>query len=244
MKSLVFDIEGKFAHFRKFYTNSSSLSYSVPPRTTIEGLIGAILGYERDSYYKKLSSDNLYISVKKNRPTRNLTQTLNYIKATSVSQLYAPDEHTQIPFEIITGDMDENVSFRIYVASDEKYMDELQERLILKKFVYPPCLGTVFFQGDIDNVGICEIFTEKSDDYIEINSIVPAEKIKIIKIDDCQDSYQLIKEKMPKDFDENRGIKRAETYIFDQRGRAIELKINCLHYIIKYNNTTEKILFM
>ena len=51
MDLLVFDISGKFAHFRKYYTNSSSLTYLVPPRTSIYGLIAGILGLERDSYY-------------------------------------------------------------------------------------------------------------------------------------------------------------------------------------------------
>lgn len=65
MKIIIFELWGKFAHFRKFYTNSSSLSYSVPPRTTIEGIIAAILGYERDSYYEKFNPDNLYVAVRK-----------------------------------------------------------------------------------------------------------------------------------------------------------------------------------
>jgi len=243
MKSVVFDIEGKFAHYRKFYTNSSSLSYSLPPRTTIEGLIASILGYERDSYYKRLSSDKLHISVKKNRPTRSLTQTLNYIKATSVSQLYAPNEHTQIPFEIITGCYDDKVSYRIYVASDEPFMEELQERLIKNKFVYPPCMGTVFFQGDIENANICEIFCENSKGYVKVSSVVPSDEIEDLRIG----SYQLLKEKMPRDFDENRQIKKSGTYIFDQRGMDIELKLKNCYYAIKKHGSDdemENILFM
>lgn len=63
MKFLVFDLKGKFAHFRKFYTNSSSLSYLVPPRTVIEGMVAAILGFERDSYYDMFSAENLLVAV-------------------------------------------------------------------------------------------------------------------------------------------------------------------------------------
>lgn len=244
MKGVVFDIEGKFAHFRKFYTNSSSLSYSLPPRTTVEGLIASILGYERDSYYKKLSADKLHISVKKNVPTRSLTQTLNYIKATSVSQLYSPDEHTQIPFEILTGCCEEGkVSYRIYAASDEKFMEELQERLIKSKFVYPPCLGTVFFQGDVENACACEVLPDKSDEYVPISSAVPFEEITDIKVGE----YQLIKERMPRDFDENRQVGKSGAYIFDQRGTEIEVKLKNGHYVVKrygYNGKNENILFM
>ena len=240
MKIAVFDIEGRFAHFRKFYTNSSSLSYSVPPRTTIEGIIGAILGCERDSYYKKLSSEKLHISVKKNKPTRSITQTLNYIKATSPSQLYAPDEHTQIPFEIITGWGEESVSYRIYAASKESYMDELRDRLVSERYVYPPSLGTVFFQGYIKNIPCVDITLQESNSYVSIDSVAPLHNIKEIEIGE----YQLIKEKMPKDFDENREIKKAETYIFDQRGCPVKFKVKDNYYNIKLKYGEEKIIFM
>ncbi|KPA09783.1 CRISPR-associated protein Cas5 domain protein, partial [Candidatus Magnetomorum sp. HK-1] len=39
LKILSFRLNGRFAHFRKFYTNSSSLSYFVPPRTAIIGML-------------------------------------------------------------------------------------------------------------------------------------------------------------------------------------------------------------
>ena len=58
MEILAFNIRGKFAHFRKFYSNSSALSYFIPPRTTIIGLIAGMLGLERDSYYEDFSLDN------------------------------------------------------------------------------------------------------------------------------------------------------------------------------------------
>ncbi len=112
MKVIVFDLYGKFAHFRKFYTNSSSLSYSIPPRTTIEGMIGALLGYDRDSYYEILGADKLKIAVKKMSKTRKIMQSLNYIKADSPGKLKFPKEHTQIPFEILVGD--EIIKYRIY----------------------------------------------------------------------------------------------------------------------------------
>ena len=39
-----FRYHAKFGHFRKPYSNVSSLSYPFPPRTALAGLIGAILG--------------------------------------------------------------------------------------------------------------------------------------------------------------------------------------------------------
>lgn len=244
MKGVVFDIEGRFAHFRKFYTNSSSLSYSLPPRTTVEGMIASFLGYERDSYYEKMSSEKLHIAVKKNLPTRSVTQTINYIKATSVSKLNAPDEHTQIPFEIITGcDNECKVSYRIYVASDEGYMDELQDRLVHNKFVYPPSLGTVFFQGSVENAHRCEISPGMEVGYVKISSVVSAEEIKEIEFGE----YQLVKERMPRDFGVDRQIKKSGSYIFDQRGRMLQVKLKGEYYEVNICgelSENENIVFM
>lgn len=47
-KMLVFDVWGDYAHFRRFYTTTSPLSFPIPPRTALCGLIGAIIGLEKE----------------------------------------------------------------------------------------------------------------------------------------------------------------------------------------------------
>ena len=47
MKVLVFDIYGDLAHFRKFYTTSSPLTFPFPPPSTIKGMLGAIIGVDK-----------------------------------------------------------------------------------------------------------------------------------------------------------------------------------------------------
>jgi CRISPR-associated protein Cas5h len=52
MKVLVFDITSDYAHFRKPYTTTSALTYSVPPRTAIVGLVGNIIGVKSGGFGK------------------------------------------------------------------------------------------------------------------------------------------------------------------------------------------------
>jgi CRISPR-associated protein, Cas5h family len=59
------------AHFRKVYSNSTSLSYYFPPRTTVLGIVAAALGLPRDSYYDKLNQLNVGVSAV--TPLRKLT---------------------------------------------------------------------------------------------------------------------------------------------------------------------------
>ncbi|MDI3548462.1 MAG: CRISPR-associated protein Cas5h [Halanaerobiales bacterium] len=60
-KVLAFDLKGDYAHFKKYYTTTSPLTFSLPPKTVIYGIVGAILGFskERDNkeYYLNFFQD-------------------------------------------------------------------------------------------------------------------------------------------------------------------------------------------
>ena len=203
MRGVIFDIESKYAHFRKVYTNSSSLTYSVPPRTTLEGIIAAILGYERDTYYKMLDSSSVNIAVKKNCPTYTMTHTLNYIKAVSPGELVKPKKHTQIPVEILAAEA--NVSYRVYVAGDSfEDLETLIRRIKHEKYVFPPTMGTAFFLADISFVAeadfkdILQMKQYRSQQLLTQN----CRKLDLGIAMDSRHEMSLYKEKMPKDFGE------------------------------------------
>ena len=42
MKILTFRLQGKMAHFRRYYSNSSALTYTIPPRTTVLNIAGLL----------------------------------------------------------------------------------------------------------------------------------------------------------------------------------------------------------
>lgn len=230
MDFLVFDLKGKFAHFRKFYTNSSSLSYSVPPRTTLEGLIAAVLGYERDSYYEILNSEKLNIGLRKLSPTRKIVQSLNYIKATSASHVVKPKEHTQVPFEIVTSD--DNLEYRAYVNHvDEGIMEELEDRLRNNRFYYVPYFGVASFNLSIEFKGRFHGSPKINEDFVEISSIVRRSLIKEGGLDVNIEGI-LVKEKMPRDFLKDRIVKEIEDYIFEEGGRPLRVKLSSNYYEI------------
>jgi CRISPR-associated protein Cas5h len=242
MDCLIFDIEGKFAHFRKIYTNSSSLSYIVPPRTTIVGMIAGILGRERDSYYEEFSSDKLHISVKVESKIYSIMQTLNYIKATSPKGIFKPKDHTQIPFEALTSQG--NIRYRIYVASDDKtILEELEERLVNERYVYPPYLGVAFFTGSINYIDKAEIKKEEDDKFIPISTVVNVEYVSQLDISSIEDIVML-KELMPRDFKEGRNICKSSSYLVTQEPRNIIARLSVPYFIADYNGNIENIVFM
>lgn len=222
MKIVVFDIHGKFAHFRKFYTNSSSLTYGVPPRTTIAGMIAAILGLERDSYYDKFSSERLKIGVRKLSGTKKLLQTLNYLKATSSSELINPKDHTQVPFEILMGE--NNLGYRIYLSYEEvDLLNEIEERLKDNRVFFPPYLGSASFSCRLSYIDTFEGESCVDEDYTSISTVLRADYVE--EIDILSYSGRLIKERMPIDFFEGRRIKEVASYIYDDKGCPIDVKL-------------------
>ncbi|MCL6626189.1 MAG: CRISPR-associated protein Cas5 [Alicyclobacillus shizuokensis] len=141
---VVFEMSGRMAHFRKVHTNSSSLTYLVPPRTTLSGIIAAILGLERDSYYEWLGPKNSRLTVSLRTPVRTVMQTMNNLFVKSTSDLSGFNGHTQVPTELVIPQAGEDVvTYRVYFShTDSDVMSELGERIVGHKPVYPVSLGT------------------------------------------------------------------------------------------------------
>ena len=70
MKVLVFDVWADYGHFRKYYTTSSPLTFSIPPPPTVAGMLGAIVGSPRDRYLVDFSMGQLLLGIGIPRPTR------------------------------------------------------------------------------------------------------------------------------------------------------------------------------
>lgn len=244
---LIFDIMGYAAHFRKFYTNSSSLTYSVPPRTTLAGLISAILGIERDTYYNNFSVDKVDIAVKKNTKTRKILQSVNYMKITKKSEFEFPQNHTQIPFEMVLGDKG-NVSYRIYFSSkDIDIMDELEDRIKTQKCYYTPSLGAAPFNCNVKYIDRVKGEIKDKKDVIKIASIIPINKIEnegIVISEIKMNETMMVKERMTREFKDGREIKSVESYIYDENTNPLPVNLKDKYVKLSYKGIEENILFM
>lgn len=234
MKILIFDIRGKAAHFRKYYTNSSSLTYTIPPRTALMGIIGAMLGYERDSYYEILNSNKANIAIKKLENSKKIIQTVNYMLIKTPKDIIEPKKHTQIPFEILAGE--KGVGYRVYFHHENKdIMDDLENRIRNKKYYYSPYLGAAPFSCHAEFVDCVQgNFIEKNKE-IYISTAVNNEYIVKNSIDIYSENLVLMREKMPKDFTKERYLQNTASYIFDDNGIPIKMELNICAIGIQYN---------
>jgi len=152
MKVLVFDVSSDYAHFRQPYSTTSSLTYAIPPRTAIFGLIGAILGIEsggfgRSNHFEVLENAGLKTSVRILSPIKKVRFNMNYTytKSDIVTKKVL---HIQVPVEMIKAPV-----YRIYVSGDEELLGELENIVKNKECHYTPYLGISEFIATIRYVG-------------------------------------------------------------------------------------------
>ena len=71
-KLIVFDIWGRYAHFKKIYVTTSALSYGVPFKTSVYGLVGAILGLDnhKNDYLNHFHESNCKIGIRVINPVK------------------------------------------------------------------------------------------------------------------------------------------------------------------------------
>jgi len=185
---IIFDLTGAFAMFRKFYTNSSSLSYPFPPRTTVAGLIAGLLGYERDTYSEDLSLERCDIAVSVRVPVRRVMQTVNYVMTEARSSVWARNAGgfdgsaggIQTPVEWVFPKLDEpRLRYRIYVHHKEpEFAKRLDGTLCEGAYVYPPYLGMSECLGEVEHVATLEDWElSVRDEEIPLSTVVPSAAI-------------------------------------------------------------------
>lgn len=135
---ICFKISGKFAHFRKFYTNSSSLSYLIPPRTVIIGMLGAILQLPKDSYYEVFNEENCKISVaiaptasiKKSTQSINMLHS-NYYKFLDDGKTLFKSINSACKMELLISTPGHFIEYFVHVAvpPGSSFFTSLEERL-------------------------------------------------------------------------------------------------------------------
>lgn len=189
---LIFDISGKYATFKVPETTRAAITFPFPPRTALMGMIGAIMGLERNSYWMKDSPyRDALVALEVLKPGRkwgitvNFTQTKNsmIIKSRGVT-LPIPKKprlqrgmNTQQRLDLLV-----EPKFRVYFSiDDESIMTELEHALSNHLYAYPAYLGHANFLAEIDFIGRSGFSKMKRGKY-EVPTVVPISSDNHLKI--------------------------------------------------------------
>lgn len=231
---LIFDIQGEYGHFRKYNTTTSPLTYSIPTRTAIAGIMGAILGMERElrdgvypdgaepvqEFFSKDHSDiavQIMRSVKKENIGFNLINTKNWNTYYTI-----PIGRTQIEFELV-----KDVYYRIYIAMEDKTkFKELSERIVNKRHHFTPYLGLAQFTAQIDFVRMAEAqWMQGNDEFNEIITAVNMTKLQGKPPVEFQREHFYSANNMPIAMNRDREVLEYSEVLIEKNGNPLKVKV-------------------
>lgn len=154
MKVVVFDYSARFGHFLRAEANRNALSYPVPPRTVLLGVLGAVLGLSKDEPQEVLAGAQVALSgpvpqqhwhkanLRKDPPS----QLPPVIKAKDKGSSSA-QRNTIIPQQWLW-----KPRYRVWASLPEKHHAEFASRLRERRWYFSPCMGLSEMMADLSNV--------------------------------------------------------------------------------------------
>lgn len=255
MEILSFSVEGKFAHFRKFHGNNTAMSYSLPPRTTITGLLAALLGEPREAYHAEFQHDKLKIGIRVETEVKKSFHRLNFLKVVGKEDFSGQKGRIQTPFEVVTGNklQEDMVRYRIYLAAGEppETFERLKKALLSGTQHYHLSLGIAAFSAFINRVTLSTgTLRQANNEWVEIHSACNSEQV--LEIDFPEEAYLKFsfveEELLPADFiggDKGREVYRMNRILFATRPMPLRVKLSGSYTELPLaDGTTENIQFL
>ncbi|MGC9366073.1 MAG: type I-B CRISPR-associated protein Cas5b [bacterium] len=243
-KILVFQIWGDYGHFRKNYTTSSPLTHSIPPRTALCGLIGAILGLEKNNneYLSYFTLDKAKIALRLINPVKKVHISENLIdtKSSKGIGMNLIENRTQIRFEFLK-DQKYKVYFWHY---DNDLYKRLKKYLQQHKSVYTPCFGLSENIVNFKFIGEYDVIA-KSPATEFIHSVIPTEKIEEKAGIDFDSQGEYFSLRLPCEMNQERIITKYSDILFERNGNPIKVKMIESYFDINYDDgIKENIVFI
>jgi CRISPR-associated protein Cas5h len=218
----VFDIAGDMAHFRRQYSITTALTYVVPPRTALCGLVGAILGLPKqdNEYLCSLTDNEAVFSLQVLAPIRTGHVSINLLdtKGSPTFRPKAVNPHTTMRYEVVRGPR-----YRVFFGHSS-LAEKVVATLRSGETHYTPCLGLAWmiawFDGQLESV---------RGELVE-GDATQRSFVSPIRADDLQAEvqwqdgvYQRLR--MPAEMQTDRLVTRYEHYIIETTGRIIETSL-------------------
>ncbi|SEJ66322.1 CRISPR-associated protein Cas5h [Cyclobacterium xiamenense] len=235
--AIVFDIWGKFAHFKKIYVTTSALSYSIPFKTSIYGIVSAILGLE--------NSDNAYLRYFQEGECQIGIQVINPIRLQRININLSPspgpikDNRKPTLMEFVT-----DPHYRIYFQHrDESIMANLKNSLQKKLSVFTPVLGLANCLANFSYIGEEKI--KRADGEEVIHTVIP--KFELISFDQnywTENAIHIQEQDMyPLEMNDQREVTKRSTILFDLNGKPIRV-VSKNHYKMHLNGNNIGLMLM
>ena len=214
---VIFDVASDLAHFRRQYAITTALTYPIPPRTALCGLVGAVLGLPKNESLAHFEDSEAVFGLQILSPLRVGHVSINLVdtKQNPTFRLKAVNPRTTMRYEVLR-----QPRYRV-MFSHRTLSGQLAASLKHGESCYTPCLGLAWMIAWFgDGVQIAEA-EEVTDD------TAPQEFVSPVRSDDLQSEiawnadgvYQRVR--LPAVMRPNREVARYEAYVIDATGRSI-----------------------
>ena len=219
----IFEIAGDIAHFRRQYAITTALTYVVPPRTALCGLVGAILGLSnRDNQYLEFFGDDhavFGLQIINRVRTGHVSLNLLDTKGSPVFRPKAVNPHTTMRYEVIRCPR-----YRVIFAHPE-LSSELVATLRSGESRFTPCLGLAWM------IAWFEGKPEMTTGELVVGDQTRRSFVSPVRVDDLQGAvnwhdgglYQRLR--MPAEMQTDRLVTRYEHYLVETTGLGIETSL-------------------
>jgi CRISPR-associated protein Cas5h len=215
MNVVCFRYFGKIGHFLRAEANANGISYPVPPRTILLGLVGAVLGLTKDEPQVKLAGAELAVGGDlpkrfwhKTNARKDPPAPLPYRVKKADKGNASEQRNFRFPQEWLW-----RPDFRIWAHLPGDYHAHLALRLQKRRWHFTPCLGLAWMLADLEYLGEREAETLPVGTH-RIASVVRQDAGKIDLEAACAEGLTLQSIRMPADATADR--------VFTQRAYWVE----------------------
>lgn len=227
VKFLVFDVWADYAHYKKPYTTTSPLTFSIPSRTAITGMVAAMIGLGKGEYHESFEREMSGIAVSIIKPVKKVRISENLIN--TKKSMNVIHERTQIKIEYL-----KDPGYRIYISNEDfSLYTKLKSSLENHNTVYTVSLGLSENLANFNYVGETDAMPiEGCKEFIEIASAIPLSNLEKGDVDFLREG-EYFTEIIPLQMDSQRIVKEYGEVLFERTCRGIFAKPKRYYQLLK-----------
>jgi len=219
-KLLVFDIWGDYGHYKKIFATTSAITYPIPFKTAIYGMIGAITGLEKEQneYLKHFQEGKCKIGI----------QVLSEPKTQRIHTNFSPEpgpiKSNRKPtlLELLKAP-----KFRLFVTHADSFLYlKLKSHLQTHTCIYTPSLGLANLLANFEYIGEFD-YKETKEGEFNLNGVIPlSQLISINPKLNLERGNEIVEIGMyALEMDENRNVTDRDSVLFDRKQKEIVAKV-------------------
>ena len=249
--AIVFEYAGRFGHFLRAEASVSALSYPVPPRTVLIGMIGAVLGLEKDTPQVELKDTLIAVSgpipethwhrvkLRKDPPTALPRKVKKGAKGSSTDE-----RATLIKQEWLF-----EPRYTVTACLPEKHHEEFASRVRERRWHYSPCMGLSEMTARIELVDEGTALSLPPDSEVSCSSVACREGAvldgrRTLETSENGATLAILPQRMPREVTEDRVFTHAD-YLIERSALPIPLRADNAYEIQTGDpRTTKTVIFL